>query len=154
MEFSSAWHRSTYAAALCGSRQLGHGCGCDEVGMSVSQNDPELRITRNYQSGDTAIFFTDGRNETNPDTIGHDTIKSNTRWTGRKLISRYVLHRSFRGAPEVVDVIDEWTISKDGKKLTRETSMRYLLRATDAAHREPFRGYVPKLWLKRVYDRV
>src|SRR6185369_13785304 len=126
----------------------------DEQSLTIDQREPEVRVTRRYASGDAKlVIYTDGRAASNRDTNG-DTVKSSTKWEGKKLISRYAIHRSFNGSPETVDVIDEWTVSSDGKTLTLKTTMRYLQRGTDAAHGEPFRGRVPRLWLRRIYDRT
>jgi hypothetical protein len=126
----------------------------DEQSLIIDQREPEVRIMRRYASGDAnSIIYTDGRSAKNRDTNG-DTVASNTKWEGKNLVSRYAIHRSFKDSPETVDVIDEWTVSSDGKTLTLKTTMRYLQRGTDAAHREPFRGNVPRLWLKRIYDRT
>ena len=125
----------------------------DEQGLDISDRDKQIEMTRHYSLGDSkAIIYTDGRAASNRDTNG-EAFQSTSQWEGRKLISRYALHRSFNGSPETVDVIDEWTISSDGKTLTLKTTLRYLQRATDAAHSAPFRGYVPRLWLRRVYER-
>jgi len=125
-----------------------------EESVRLSAHDPEIKVTRRYSFGESnSTLYTDGRTASNRDTTG-ETFQSSAKWEGRKLISRYALHRSFGGNPETVDVIDEWSISNDGKTLTLKTTLRYLQRGTDAAHREPFRGYVPRLWLKRVYDRI
>src|SRR5881394_3848528 len=125
-----------------------------EQSLTIDQREPEVRLTRRYPSGDAnSVIYTDGRAESNRDTNG-ETVKSTTKWEGKKLISRYAIHRSFEGNSETVDVIDEWTVSSDGKTLTLKTTMRYLQRGTDAAHREPFRGNVPRLWLRRIYDRT
>ena len=125
-----------------------------EQSLTIDQREPEVRLTRRYASGDmNSVIYTDGRAASNRDTNG-DTVKSSTKWEGKKLISRYAIHRSFEGNPETVDVIDEWTVSSDGKTLTLKTTPRYLLRGTDSAHREPFRGKVPRLWLRRIYDRT
>jgi hypothetical protein len=124
-----------------------------EQGLDISESDKQIELTRHYSSGDfKATIYPDGRAASNRDANGEE-FKSTSRWEGRKLISRYALHRSFNGAAETVDVIDEWTASSDGKTLTLNTTLRYLLRGTDAAHSAPFRGYVPRLWLKRVYER-
>lgn len=125
-----------------------------EESVRIYVQDPEIKVARHYSFGEVnSILYTDGRTASNRDTTG-ETIKLSAKWDGRKLVSRYTLHRAFGGNPETVDVIDEWTISNDGKSLTLKTTLRYLQRGTDAAHREPFRGYVPRLWLKRVYDRM
>lgn len=73
------------------------------------------------------------------------------------MISRYLLRHGVAwnlGTVDDVDVIDEWKLSDDGKTLTLTTTLRYILRGTDAEHSPPFRGYVPRLWVKRVYDRA
>lgn len=125
-----------------------------EESINISAHDPEIKVTRRYSFGESnSTLYTDGRPATNRDTTG-ETFKSSSNWDDRKLVSRYALHRSFSGNPETLDVIDEWTVSNDGKTLTLKTTIRYLQRGTDAAHREPFRGYVPRLWLRRVYDRI
>src|SRR4051812_42781211 len=114
----------------------------DEQSLTIDQRETEVRMTRRYASADAnSVIYTDGRGTSNRDTNG-ETIKSTTKWEGKKLISRYAIHRSFQGNSETADVIDEWTVSSDGKTLTLKTTMRYLQRGTDAAHREPFRGNV------------
>ena len=134
----------------------------NETGLTILQHDPEFKLTRRFHSGNSdserpSLFYTDGRGEKNADTTDQDAVKSDTRWDGKKLISRYALRRAVawsHGTVDVVDVIDEWKLSDDGKTLTLTTTLRYLLRGADAEHSPPFRGYVPRLWLKRVYDRV
>jgi hypothetical protein len=151
-DFTGTWKLNQQKSDLADDYRYALSLG--EEGLTISQLEPELKLARRYTFGQTyTTIYTDGRAASNPDTTG-ETIKSITRWDGRKLISRYGLHRSVSGSPETVDVIDEWTISNDGKTLTLKTTMRYLQRGTDAGHREPFRGYVPRLWLKRVYDRT
>src|SRR4030095_10402027 len=80
-----------------------------EESVRISAHDPEIKITRHYSFGESnSLIYTDGRSATNRDTTG-EIFKSSAEWDGRKLISRYVLHRSFGGNPETVDVVDEWT---------------------------------------------
>lgn len=125
-----------------------------EQTVTISQHDAEIKVARHFSFGETNfVVYTDGRAASNRDTTG-ETFKATAKWEGRKLVSRYALQRVFSGNPETADVIDEWTISSDGKTLTLKTTMRYLQRGADAAHREPFRGYVPRLWLRRVYERI
>ena len=133
-----------------------------EIALTISHHDPELKLGRRFHSGNAdseshSLFYTDGRGETNAGTTGQNAIKSSTRWQGRKLISRYVLPRAIarnHGTVDVVDVVDEWSLTDDGKTLMLKTTLRYLVRGADAEHSPPFRGYVPRLWLRRVYDRV
>ena len=151
-DLSGAWKLNPQKSDLADDYRYALSLGEESVNISV--HDPEIKVTRRYSFGESnSIIYTDGRAASNRDTTG-ETFKLSANWDGRKLISRYALHRSFAGNPETVDVIDEWTISNDGKTLTLKTTMRYIQRSTDAAHREPFRGYVPRLWLKRVYDRI
>lgn len=151
-DLNGAWKLNSQKSDLADDYRYALSLGEESVRISVQ--DPEIKVTRHYSFGEfNSILYTDGRTASNRDTTG-ETIKLSAKWDGRKLVSRYTLHRAFAGNPETVDVIDEWTISNDGKTLTLKTTMRYLQRATDAAHREPFRGYVPRLWLKRVYDRM
>jgi hypothetical protein len=133
-----------------------------ERSLTILHHDPELKLSRRFHSGKSdseseSLFYTDGRGENNVGTTAQNAVKSNTRWEGEKLISRYALRRAVawsQGTVEVVDVVDEWSLSRDGKTLTLKTTLRYMLRGTDAEHSPPFRGYVPRLWLRRVYDRT
>ena len=151
-DLSGTWKLNSQKSDLADDYRYALSLG--EESVSISVQNPEVKVTRRYSFGESnSILYTDGRTASNRDTTG-EPFKSSAKWDGRRLVSRYALHRSFRGNPETVDVIDEWTVSNDGKTLTLKTTMRYLQRGTDAAHREPFRGYVPRLWLKRVYDRI
>jgi hypothetical protein len=134
----------------------------NEVGITILHHDPDLNLTRRFRAAksDTEskwLFHTNGSGETNPGITAREVIKSNTKWEGKKLVSRYLLHREIawsHGTVDSVDVVDEWSLSDDGKILTLKTTLRYMQRGTDAEHSPPFKGYVPRLWLKRVYDRV
>jgi hypothetical protein len=134
----------------------------NEAGVTIVHHDPELTLTRifgttNSNSESRCVLYTDGRGETNAGLTAKETIKSNTSWEGRKLVSRYMLRREIAwslGTVDSVDVVDEWSLSDDGRKLTLKTTLRYMQKGTDAEHSPPFRGYVPRLWLKRVYDRI
>ncbi len=150
-DLSGAWKLNSQKSDLADDYRYALSLGEERVSLSVK--DPEITVVRRYSFGESNLtFYTDGRTASNRDTTG-ETFKSTANWDGRKLVARYTLHRAFGGSPETVDVIDEWTLSNDGKTLTLKTTMRYLQRGTDAAHREPFRGYVPRLWLKRIYER-
>ena len=159
-DLSGTWELNRAKSDLSDDERYGLSLG--EMSLAISHHDPELKLSRRFHSGNSdsesqSLFYTDGRGEANPGAKGQAAIKSNTQWKDKKLISRYALHRAVRssnGTVDVVDVIDEWSLSDDGKTLTLKTTLRYILRGADAEHSPPFRGYVPRLWLKRVYDRA
>jgi hypothetical protein len=154
-DLTGAWELNKAKSDLRDDR---YALSLEEAGVTILNHDPELRLTRRFRSGNfgpaEAILYTDGRGETNAALMGQDAIKSTTKWEGKKLISRYVLRRTVAGSPETVDVIDEWKLSDDSRTLTLTTTLRYLLRAVDAEHKPPFLGRVPRLWVKRVYERA
>lgn len=155
-DMSGTWELNKAKSDLRDDR---YALSLSEVGLTILQHDPELKLARRFRSGSSdsekpSLFYTDGRGETNADARDQDAIKSKTNWDGKKLISRYVLRRAVAGNHETVDVIDEWRLSDDGGTLTLKTTLRYNLRGTTSDNPRPFLGRVPRLWLKRVYDRV
>lgn len=154
-DLSGTWELNVARSDLRDDR---YALSLNEAGVTILHHDPEFKLERRFRQGnlltEDSIFYTDGRGESNATQTSQGTVKSSTRWEGRKLVSRYALRRVVAGKQETVDVVDEWSLSGDGRTLTLVTTLRYILRATDAEHRPPFRGYVPRLWLKRVYDRA
>src|SRR5205085_12521983 len=108
-----------------------------------------------------AVFYTDGRGETNPLMPGQEAIKSTTKWEGKKIVTRYTLRRTLPGSVITVDVVDEWKLSDDGRTLTLRTTFRYPRGATGNTIYNPrtstggtVYSTTPRREIKRVYNRV
>ena len=91
--------------------------------LVVAHRDPELKITRTLrlngqQETKEFTYYTDGRGETNPATIGAGEVKSKTKWDGDKVAARSKM--TWRGGAEM-DVTQKWQVSPDGKTLTNTT---------------------------------
>jgi hypothetical protein len=109
-----------------------------DLPTKVSHHDPEFRITYMSQSNGQPVeldfvYFTDGRGETNPaeyllttdpqpatpGDVAKEMAKSKTRWSGNKIVTRSPLSITVAGNMLEFEVIDEWTLSADGKTLTQ-----------------------------------
>ncbi len=98
--------------------------------LVVEHKDPELKITRTLKLGGQQetkqfAYYTDGRGETNPATIGAGEVKSKTKWDGDKVAAQSKLSwpgRDGAAGPEL-DVTQKWQVSSDGKSLTNSTVM-------------------------------
>jgi hypothetical protein len=74
-------------------------------------------------------YYTDERGEENPSGIsvhtgqGNDSgqfaekLKSKTKWDGEKLVSRGLIQRVINGRSFKIEVVKEWSLSKDGNVL-------------------------------------
>lgn len=105
--------------------------------ITIAYHDPELKIHRtvfiNGQSAESeAIYFTDGRGETNPTTAWLTTnpgsaadrppeTKSKTSWSGNKIVTRSTVRPRAGTATLEFEIIIEWKVSTDGKTLTQTT---------------------------------
>ena len=98
--------------------------------LVIAHRDPELKITRTLSlNGQQEVkefnYYTDGRGETNPATIGAGEVKSKTKWDGDKVAAQSKLSwpgRDGAAGPEL-DVTQRWQVSSDGKSLTNSTVM-------------------------------
>jgi hypothetical protein len=114
-----------------------------EIGLTISNNEPELRVTRRFPLANFSfVYYTDGRGETNSAMKGHDLIKSKTAWNGKKLISKYTVRRIVDGRWQTVGAVDEWTLSDDGSTLTLNTLL-YRLSDVSAERSGGFRTVRP-----------
>ncbi|MCA1592320.1 MAG: hypothetical protein LC754_06655 [Acidobacteria bacterium] len=93
--------------------------------LTITQNEPEIKITRTLslngrEEVQALVYYTDGRGETNPSTLGRIGVKSKTKWDGGKLVSESKLtHESPRGGTFSIDSTEKWQLSSDGKTLTQ-----------------------------------
>ena len=93
-----------------------------EKSIKIEQNDPEIRITRKFESFSIpTVYYTDGRGETFKSPANPIAVQSKTKWDGDKLVIHYVGGGSvgFTGARNV-NIIEEWKVSKDGQTLTKK----------------------------------
>jgi hypothetical protein len=100
-----------------------------DVVMTVTQSEQEFHVTRKMslngkeRSGDWA-YYTDGRGETNPMLLRSNVqLKTKTKWSGSKLVSKAAFSETVAGEDENVDIEERWEISGDGKTLTDTFSM-------------------------------
>jgi hypothetical protein len=96
--------------------------------LVIAHGDPELKITRTLRlNGQQEVkeftYYTDGRGETNPATIGAGEVKSKTKWDGDKIAAHSKMTwPGQNGAAGVeMDVTQKWQVSSDGKTLTNTT---------------------------------
>lgn len=78
----------------------------------------------------------------------HKEIKSSTRWSGNKIVTRSMLQLQAGGRVIEFELVDEWKLSSDGKTLTQATRTVYLQSSAGA--------FIPAVApdKKRVYNRV
>ena len=102
--------------------------------IKITYHDPELIIHRKVGIEDAPAeldltYYTDGRGEKNtewPATERFEAwkpaeVQSQTSWSNDKIVTRSV-RQSFSGAAIfVVEIVDEWKLSSDGKTLTQTT---------------------------------
>ena len=98
--------------------------------LVIEHKEPELKIARTLKLGGQQetkqfAYYTDGRGETNPATIGAGEVKSKTKWDGEKVAAQSKLLWPGRdgSAGAELDVTQRWQISSDGKTLTNSTVM-------------------------------
>ncbi|HEX3253868.1 MAG TPA: hypothetical protein VHS05_30815 [Pyrinomonadaceae bacterium] len=101
-----------------------------ETTLVISESGPEIKITETQlQNGKAvtreAIYFADGRGETNPGPNGTKQLRSTSQRNDRKLIVKFSLPqaRAFN-QPVTNERTDEWVIAKDGKTLKHMSSLR------------------------------
>lgn len=155
-DFSGSW--------LFDRKNSNVGTSQPDTPIKVSHIEPEIRIT--YTSESTGkpmkfVYYTDGRGEANqataflttnpgniksPDVEGK-IIKSKTKWSGNKLVSRALLRMTVGSHMIEFESIDEWKLSSDGKVLTQTN--RVIFQQSSGAF---LPAAVPEK--KRVYNRV
>lgn len=102
-----------------------------EVTLVVAHADPELKIsrreTRDGRERTTELaYYTDGRGELNPSTLGRVGVKSETRWDGDRIVATSTLkRRGADGEESTLETTDRWQLSGDGRLLTQTTSISY-----------------------------
>ncbi|HET6892406.1 MAG TPA: hypothetical protein VFH31_14990 [Pyrinomonadaceae bacterium] len=108
--------------------------------LVISQTRQEIKITRKiHEKGKERVqqltYYSDARGETNPTSDGTDSLKSNTKWSGKKLIIRFLIPSNTVNRNAVVNErVDEWKLSDDGQKLTQTSSFTSSSSATDASN--------------------
>ena len=96
--------------------------------LVVTQAEPEIRITRKFvldgqERTQALVYYTDGRGEANPTMMTNDLIRTETKWQGRKLVTRFTTRNTLRGVTIDVDTTETWALSADGQTLTVTTSV-------------------------------
>lgn len=96
-----------------------------EIMLVITHKEPELKITRKVNLNGNATsqeftYYSDGRGETNPATIGNNEVKSKTKWDKMKLESKSSSSFQIRGGGDVfhTDTAERRELSQDGKTLT------------------------------------
>lgn len=110
-----------------------------EVKLIVVHNEPEIKITQISNSkgqsvSEELIYYSDGRGEKNlgphsphristkPSDADDEVMKSKTKWKGNKLVTQTHIHKTESGATLIMDIIDEWKLSTDGRTLILTTT--------------------------------
>lgn len=104
----------------------------------IVQSETEVKMSgfatnlKGEQETREVIYYTDGRGETRQSYYPIETpfsgqlrgqpsklekLKSKSKWDGNKLVSRAVVAKIIKGQFLNVEVVDEWELSNDGKKL-------------------------------------
>ena len=102
-----------------------------EVTLEVTHAEPELKIVRRErrdgrEQTTSLAYYTDGRGELNPSTLGRVGVKSETRWDGDKLVATSTLtRRGSDGKAATLETTDRWQLSSDGRVLTQTTSISF-----------------------------
>jgi hypothetical protein len=122
-----------------------------DLTLVISQKEPEIKIIRKYflkgyEGWQELLYFSDQRGETNPSIIEGETIKSKTKWEGRKLVTRSSIRSMFTpGVMITYDRVDEWKLSNDGQTLTETTRIYNLQSSNDKPIIMPEARNVPPL---------
>lgn len=100
-----------------------------DVALTIALSETEFHITRkmtlngNERAGEW-VYYTDGRGETNPALLGgNGDLKTKTKWSGSKLVSKASISRQRGEETFNVDIEEKWELSSDGKTLTNSISM-------------------------------
>ena len=102
-----------------------------EATLTITHAGPDLKIsrreTRDGQERTTELaYYTDGRGELNPSTLGRVGVKSTTKLDGRKVVSTSTLtRRGADGKSSTLETTDTWQPSADGRVLTQTTSISH-----------------------------
>jgi hypothetical protein len=96
--------------------------------LLIAHGDPELKIKRTLSlNGQEEVreftYYTDGRGESNPATIGAGEVKSKTRWDGDMVVAEAHVTRRGRGGDFELNVTQRWQVSSDGRTLTNTTTI-------------------------------
>jgi hypothetical protein len=101
----------------------------EEVTLEIVHREPELRVTRRSRAEgrgertQESVFYTDGRGELNPPTLGRIGTKTKTGWEGGKIVARARLERrAADGRAVTFEVSEKWEPSADGRTLTQTAS--------------------------------
>jgi hypothetical protein len=96
-----------------------------DVALVIAHGDPALKMTRTMKREGRELtqelnYYTDGRGETNPSTLGRVGLRSETRWDGRKIVARSTLKRKTPdGGALEIESTEKWELSGDGQTLTQ-----------------------------------
>jgi hypothetical protein len=132
-----------------------------DLPIKISHHDPEFRVTQTLEVDGKLVdqeylFFTDDRGEKHrgprlltsgpgwPRDDDTRVVESKTRWSGEKIVTVSTHQTVDVGQKIEYSLYDEWKLSRDGKVLTRVSSIIY--RETPLfGERQP---------VKRVYKRI
>ena len=95
--------------------------------LVVSHRDPELKFTRTLRLGGREetkelVYYTDGRGETNPMTMGGSLVNSKTGWERDRVVARAKLSRPGADGRVEVEVTETWQVA--GKTLTHTSVVK------------------------------
>jgi hypothetical protein len=157
-DFSGVW--------LFDRKKSNVGSDKPDTPIKISHHEPEIRISYTSESsGKTVesvfVYYTDGRGETNqatafltlnprdlkPGDVEKKTLKSTTKWSGKKLVSRALLRMAVGSHMLEFESVDEWKLSSDGKVLSQTN--RVVFQQSSGA-------FIPAALpeKKRVYNRI
>jgi tetratricopeptide (TPR) repeat protein len=135
-EWNGTWVLQKLDDGKKSSRETGN------ITLLISQTGQQIKITRKlHQHGTETVqeltYYTDGRGEVNPATDGWRMLKSNTKLRENKLIIRFSMPSSTVDRRAIVNKIDEWKLSSDGRTLTQTSSFSSSSAESDASN-NPF----------------
>jgi hypothetical protein len=129
--------------------------------IKISHRDPEFRVTQTLEVDGKLVdqeylYFTDERGEKHrgprlltpglgwPTDANKPMVESRTHWAGEKIVTVSAHQTLFAQKRIEYTLYDEWKLSRDGKVLTRVSSI--MLREV-----WPFGNFAP---VKRIYKRI
>jgi len=138
------------------------GKSVSDLPIKISHHDPEFRVTQTLEVDGKLVdqeylYFTDDRGEKHrgprlltyglgwPTDIDKQVVESKTHWSGEKIVTVSAHQTLFAQHRIEYSVYDEWKLSRDGKVLTRVSSIRMREAWFDVSRLRP---------VKRIYERV
>jgi len=124
-----------------------------EQSMTIEQNEPQIRITRKYESQSIpTVYYTDGRGATYKSQTSGTAVQTTTKWDGDKLVIHYVGGGLGVTSVRSVNLVEEWKLSKDGQTLTRKIIIIPPRNAPDRVNAVPVTQSNQEY--KKVYNRA